>query len=476
MNESHLAEPQFHADTAASPLQAAQIFAQLERWQEALVALAPALAEGSEPEAFRLASTAHRTLENPTTARHLIEQGLARWPQDDTLHAELALVLLALSLDEAALNAARRAITIDPEWHGHHYLVALLLRKQGWLTEAESAIREALRLEPTHANSLWLLAAVLYKLDKNDQARFIIKQGLELDPNHADLLMLDGLLQGKRSARISRFRAALRLDPTDTWNQNLLHQLDRGWRRDVALAIGICLLQLVLHEWPGLAPAWLPTALLLIPGIWLVQPGRIKVLWVFASVSILILGTRISFIELATSLPEALSWAGLFKLFGHLVASFAMGGVAILVLWVLRAMSMNALHLAWKFLVELYEARRNRVLPDKLREIARSKGTHYNLIACALPVGLPLFGHSTGLVLTGLFLAQPAVLWLAGRVLLPAEKRTPVFLLYFALSFPLGMIVGLNLMGENWAWPNRFYAALGMGVYTLLVANSLRKL
>lgn len=473
MNESHLTEPQFHADTAASPLQTAQIFAELGRWQEALTALAPALAEGDDSEVYRLASTAHRNLDNPTAARHLVEQGLSRWPQDDTLHAELAWVLLALSLDEAALNAARRAITIDPEWHGHHYLVALLLRKQGWLTEAEAAIRVALRLEPTHAGSLWLLAAILYELDKNDQARFIVKRGLELAPNHADLLMLDGLLQGNRGTRISRFRAALRLDPTDTWNLNLLHQHDRGWRRAVALAIGICLLQLALHEWPRLAPTWLSITLLLIPGIWLVQPGRLIVLWVFASVNILIIGTRISFIELAASLPDALSWAGLFKLFGHLVASFGMGGVAMIVLWVLRRMSLDALHLAWNFLVELYAARRNRVLPDKLREIARSKETHYNLIACALPVGLPLFGHSMGLVLTGLFLAQPAVLWLAGRMLLPAENRTPVFLLYFVLSFPLGMVVGLNLMDD---WPNRFYAALGMGVYTLLVANSLRKL
>lgn len=442
-------------------LQRAELCIDLGKWQEALTLLSPLLADGSDPAAFRLASIAHANLGNTAVARRVVEQGLSRWPEEASLHATLALVLHALSLPYAGLRAIRQAVGLDPEWYAHHYVETNILNHLGQFDAAEAAIHRALRLKPDDADCLWMLAAVLRNQGKYDEARNIVRRGLAISPNDADLLMLNGNLEMERTKRIRHFRASLRANPLNIGTQKMLHRSDRGWRRNLTLTVAVCLSQGLLHVLSG--PQWTSTLLLVMPGLWLAKGGDLAMLWAVSSSYCFFDNAHYASNNLASFLIESL---------GDLIGSAILGGVwalSIAFAWLIFFRQPTA------FLTDLWRVWNQGMLAEKLRDLASSNSTFFNLAVCAVPTFWPLamhFSEYPDLMFLWMVLPELAILWLARMLFLPRNRRYVMMLLLLCVILVLPVLwVSKNIHLMEWDLGNQLSATLLSGVYSLLVVN-----
>jgi Flp pilus assembly protein TadD len=151
-------------------------------------------------------------------AAALARRTTATTPGDVDGWCLLAQALLGLDDDEGALDAARRAVALAPDYEWPHRLRSIALTSLGRHQEALDAAIECVRCEPfgwqTHARVAGASAAV----KSHDQAEAAASRALELGPTVSRAwVMAAGVAasKGNRDLAAHRYRRALTLDPQD---------------------------------------------------------------------------------------------------------------------------------------------------------------------------------------------------------------------------------------------------------------------
>jgi len=137
-------------------------------------------------------------------------------PTDASAHNVLGYVYHDLGRTDDAEAAYRKAIELGPSGNSVYVNLANLLRERGGLDEAEALYRKALELEPDKAGALHGLATVFFSRNEFVEAENWSRKAVESDPNSA--VNLNGLgsalfHRGQINDAEPYFRKALELEP-----------------------------------------------------------------------------------------------------------------------------------------------------------------------------------------------------------------------------------------------------------------------
>lgn len=144
-------------------------------------------------------------------------ESLASDPEDAVVLSMLALGLANLDEPAPAVEAAKRAVGVDPELGLAHYALGRALLAHDDVPGAERAARESLRLD-ADSDAYALLSQVFARRRRWSEALEAAEQGLELDPEHVSCtnlraLALSGL--GKKAEAAGVARESIAIDPGD---------------------------------------------------------------------------------------------------------------------------------------------------------------------------------------------------------------------------------------------------------------------
>jgi tetratricopeptide (TPR) repeat protein len=126
---------------------------------------------------------------------------------------------------DAAIQALKRALAIDPQVREANATLGLLYFKQGRLPEAESPLRTELTAHPDDVHTAHLLATVLDLEGKQEEAVSLLRAAVKARPGWANVRYLLGkilLAQGHAADAVEQLEAAARLSPESA---NVLYQL-----------------------------------------------------------------------------------------------------------------------------------------------------------------------------------------------------------------------------------------------------------
>jgi len=126
------------------------------------------------------------------------------------------------------MNAASRALELDPTQAGAHACLALgkLHLEWSW-SEAEEGIRRALRLDPADGEVRHFFAHILLWTGRAEESAQECSRALELDPFNPALISCLGfhyLLAGEEEKGLEATRRALSFDPKHGWSH-----MTMGW-------------------------------------------------------------------------------------------------------------------------------------------------------------------------------------------------------------------------------------------------------
>ena len=204
-----------------------------------------------------------RTRGEDREAQQLLAQAAVLSADDARIWAELAAVRLSLRQAPAALDAARRAIRLDPDLPAGWRACGLALVRSQQMAEAQAAIAKALELAPADPENQAALAVIHMLQGRLDEADALFRKARAAAPNladaaanHAQVLMRLGQLESALTAA----RWACELRPAQGGPRHVLGTLlRRSGRMDEAGAA----LREALERDPQLMPAWLDLADLL---------------------------------------------------------------------------------------------------------------------------------------------------------------------------------------------------------------------
>jgi predicted TPR repeat methyltransferase len=134
---------------------------------------------------------------------------------------------------EAAIDAYRRAIAIDPSHANAHSNLGVLLRATGKPSEAEAAYRTAIQLNPDHIDAYTNLGILLNGLKRAEEAAACFSKVITLRPKHREarkLLALAHCTLGEIDEAVNIFEKWLEEEPGDPI---ALHMLAACTGRDV---------------------------------------------------------------------------------------------------------------------------------------------------------------------------------------------------------------------------------------------------
>ena len=148
---------------------------------------------------------------SPTNARHLGCLGKALRSRGLAREANQAL--------DAAIDAARAAIGLQPDDPMPHALLGMALRERGRLDEAITQYREAIRLGPNYVSPHINFGITLHRAGRADDAIAQYLESIRLQPDYAEAhCRLGEVLRDAKhdlDGSIAAFRQALRLEPND---------------------------------------------------------------------------------------------------------------------------------------------------------------------------------------------------------------------------------------------------------------------
>ncbi len=183
----------------------------LPRSLEAGAVQAPA---GGPPELAALARAVAK--QDFVTAQALLESALARWPENGTLWQYAALLRLMANRKDAALEAARRGVALEPRSASAHHLLGLVLQARFDLKGAGRALETARALAPDDTGVLVALAANRFGRHDLDGAGRVLRRARELAPGDPAVLDLAGFLalaRGRTGEAEEAFRRSLAARP-----------------------------------------------------------------------------------------------------------------------------------------------------------------------------------------------------------------------------------------------------------------------
>ena len=168
-------------------------------------------------------------------------QALAEtYPHSHGVQNLLGASLLALNDNAGAAKAFERAIEADPNHPASYNNLAIALRKQGLLDEAEATYRKVIARAPDYADAQYNLANLLQLSDRSDEAAEHFAAAIRINPQYVDAHYNLGNLLAKAARReeaVAYFKNAVRLRPShsDAYN-NMGGELLALERVDEALA------------------------------------------------------------------------------------------------------------------------------------------------------------------------------------------------------------------------------------------------
>jgi Flp pilus assembly protein TadD len=205
-------------------------FLESKQWPRALETAGEWLA--AEPEsvqAHRAAAQALINLQRPAEAERHLARVLASAPGDAFAHRLMSMVHFAGGRFQAADEAIRKAIELQPNDALHWYQVSHMSFQQGDLALARTYAEQAQRLDPRNPHILNMLGLCEPREGNREEPRELQRylQALELDPENAVLHNNVGAchLNGGRdfAAAEACSRRALMLEPTNPlFRRNLL--------------------------------------------------------------------------------------------------------------------------------------------------------------------------------------------------------------------------------------------------------------
>jgi protein O-GlcNAc transferase len=154
-----------------------------------------ALAEPLRPMAFTLWGIALTRQGKQEDAISVFNQAIARFPQDPELYENMAAVFLDEKAPEKALPLLETALMLDPLSVQGHYNHGLSLSLLGEQEAAINAYRQALNLNPAHTPSLANLSNLLaLQSAHRDEAQALLQRAIALEPSNAAHWVNQGLL------------------------------------------------------------------------------------------------------------------------------------------------------------------------------------------------------------------------------------------------------------------------------------------
>lgn len=188
-----------------------------QRWAEAEKFLREHLS--FDPEDDRalhlLAICARMTPDRDEDALRIIDQAIARAPENGNHHALKAKILADLKRTKEAIASADQALQLDPEEADAHAALAYVYQEQGEWAKCEQASRKALSLDPDSTLAQNLLSAALTFQNRPDELAENIGTRLARDPNDPLTHSAAGwaaLRSGDRRNAERHFLESLRLD------------------------------------------------------------------------------------------------------------------------------------------------------------------------------------------------------------------------------------------------------------------------
>lgn len=160
-------------------------------------------------------------------AEREIRAALAQQLENPQLHAFLALCMLGQRRPKEALEPARQALGLAPD-----FPLPYLLLSQAWyeledMKQARQAIQQAIALDPLQADFYIHLAAIDFYERKWEQALQAVEKGLALNPEQVDGINIRArilLKLGRASESAASFEASLNKDPDNSYTHS-----NKGW-------------------------------------------------------------------------------------------------------------------------------------------------------------------------------------------------------------------------------------------------------
>ncbi len=178
-----------------------------------------------EPQPAKAGRSAHTAAQEPSfestvNASPVIPPGRTDPPAAQADRLRIAGQLLEQGKDEAAANAYRSALELNPTLASAHAGLGFALYNLSRYREAEQALREAIRLDPTSARAYDVLGDALGQTGRYPEAEGAHREAIRLDPTNAEaygglgdaLANLDRDLEAEQA-----YREAIRLDATNAW-------------------------------------------------------------------------------------------------------------------------------------------------------------------------------------------------------------------------------------------------------------------
>jgi tetratricopeptide (TPR) repeat protein len=137
-------------------------------------------------EAHANLGTALRGLGRLEAAEQAFRRAVQLEPDSAAWLTDLASVLAELERPDQALACCRRAIESDPRFARANYGLAVLLGRSGDLEEAVASYRNVLQLDPAHAVAWNALGSALRDLGRIDEAVDGFRRALAINPDFAD--------------------------------------------------------------------------------------------------------------------------------------------------------------------------------------------------------------------------------------------------------------------------------------------------
>jgi tetratricopeptide (TPR) repeat protein len=209
-------------DPADDAVQRAGALVEVGRPEQAEALLRRALADDPDDASLRAAlAQVLLVLGNATEALEHAERTVALAPDVGYGHALRSIVLSTdLRRRRDAVDAAREAVALDPEEPYAHCALSRACLRSRWWPEALDAADRAIALDPEDADAHGLRGTALMGSGRPDDAEAAFREALRLQPGDGDALHDLGLAVGAQGrARQDEARGlfvdAARADPSD---------------------------------------------------------------------------------------------------------------------------------------------------------------------------------------------------------------------------------------------------------------------
>lgn len=132
-------------------------------------------------------------------ARRVLQDGLARFPQDSDLLFHSAQVEWLSDRNAEAENTARQVLVIAPDHAPARQLLAAILIERGEFADAELLLISLLRDYPESADLYGRYSRLMLQTLHLEKAEDLAREGLRYDPDNGECLMAIALCETARS-------------------------------------------------------------------------------------------------------------------------------------------------------------------------------------------------------------------------------------------------------------------------------------